>query len=204
MSGLWLMLVRHGETPANVKHILDSLPPGPPLTEVGRRQAEALGERLADEPVTAVYASTAIRAQETAGPVAKTHSLAVEVIDGVFEVQVGELEGLADTASIERFLVVFSEWTRGNLDVAMPGGGENGKQVIDRFDVAIATIRAAHPDGLVVLVSHGGAIRLVAEYLADNVGPQLANAGLIPNTGQVLLELRGDHWHCVEWTGVDI
>ncbi|MGQ0840507.1 histidine phosphatase family protein [Actinokineospora sp.] len=198
-----LMLVRHGETPSNVRHLLDSKPPGPPLTELGRRQAEALAERLADEPVAAVYASTAVRAQETADPVAKAHGLTVEVLDGVHEVQVGELEGRSDAEALGTFGGVFIRWTRGDLAAAMPGG-ETGEQIVERFFAAVSAIRAAHSTGLVVLVTHGGVIRLIAEMLADNVGAQLASAGLIPNTGHVLLQARDTDWHCVEWTGVEL
>lgn len=203
MSGLRLMLVRHGETPSNVRHVLDSRPPGPPLTELGRRQADALAERLADDPVVAVYASTAIRAQETAEPVAKHHGLPVDVLDGVHEVQVGDLEGLSDADSLRRFGEIFLRWTAGDLAAAMPGG-ETGEEIHARFLKAVSMIREEHSDGLVVVATHGGVIRLIAEYLADNVGPQLASAGLIPNTGHVLLEPRESGWHCVEWTGVEI
>ncbi|SDJ43995.1 probable phosphoglycerate mutase [Actinokineospora alba] len=198
-----LMLVRHGETPSNVRHVLDSRPPGPPLTELGRRQAEALADRLADHPVVAVYASTAIRAQETAEPVAKFHGLQVDVLDGVHEVQVGDLEGLSDPDSIRRFGEIFLRWTAGDLAAAMPGG-ETGQEIHDRFLKAVSLICEEHSEGMVVVATHGGVIRLIAEYLADNVGPQLANAGLIPNTGHVLLEPRESGWHCVEWTGVEI
>jgi probable phosphoglycerate mutase len=197
------MLVRHGETVSNVQHVLDSRPPGPPLTELGRRQADALADRLVDEPIVAVYASTAIRTQETAEPVAKSHGLSVEVLDGVHEVQVGDLEGLSDEESLKTFTTVFIGWTLGELDVPMPGG-ETGAEIHQRFLADIRAIQARHPDGLVVVATHGGVIRLVAELLSDNVGPQLANAGLIPNTGHVLLESRDSGWHCVEWTGVEI
>lgn len=201
MSGLRLLLVRHGETPSNVEHKLDSAPPGPSLTDHGREQAGALVRRVAELPVTAVFASTAVRAQETAAPLAEARGLPVEVVDGVHEVQVGELEGRADPEALTRFVEVYRAWTEGELDLPMPGG-ETGRQVLDRFAAAVAAIRRAHPEGLVVVVTHGGAIRLVAEWMADNVGPQLANAGLIPNTGYVLLEARGSGWHCLEWTGV--
>jgi len=62
LSGPLLVLVRHGQTASNVLKSLDSRPPGPPLNELGRAQAEALGAAMAVEPITAVYASTAVRA----------------------------------------------------------------------------------------------------------------------------------------------
>ncbi|WP_328618795.1 histidine phosphatase family protein [Actinokineospora pegani] len=204
---LRLMLVRHGETPSNVAHLLDSRPPGPSLTEQGRRQAEALGERLADHDVIAVYASTAIRAQETAQPVADVHGLAVEVMDGLFELQCGDLEMRGDEESLRAFGEVYLRWVHGDLDAAIPGG-ETGTHIRSRYLAALDRVLEHHrPDaeGTIVVVSHGGVIRLAAEWLADNVTPQMAGVQLLANTGHVLLRATGPtSWHCEEWTGVEV
>ena len=56
-----LILVRHGQTDANVRRALDSRPPGAPLNTLGLAQAAALGGRLAAERLTVVHASHAIR-----------------------------------------------------------------------------------------------------------------------------------------------
>ena len=47
---LRLVLARHGQTPANVAKTLDTVLPGPGLTDLGRLQAEALGKELAADP----------------------------------------------------------------------------------------------------------------------------------------------------------
>lgn len=196
-----LLLVRHGQTPSNIAHVLDSAPPGPSLTDLGREQAEQFAVRTADEPISAVYASSAVRAQETAAPLARLRGLPVTVLPGVHEVQAGELEGRNDPEALAAFVEVFAAWTDGALHRSMPGG-DRGDAVIERFAADIAKLRADHPDETVAVVSHGALMRLGAEVLADNVGPQLASAGLIPNTGHILLEARGAGWHCLEWTGV--
>jgi broad specificity phosphatase PhoE len=205
MSTLRLHLVRHGQTPSNVHMALDSKPPGPPLTEQGQRQAAELAAALATEPVVAVYASTAVRAQQTAAPVADVHGLEVRVVQGVHEVFVGDLEGRNDRTALERFFAVYSAWADGDLEVPMPGG-ETGRQLLDRYLAVVNRIRDEHPDGSVVLVSHGAAVRLVAHQLAG-VAPELTKHALVPNTGQVVLE--ADHtsptgWRCLEWTGVQL
>jgi len=201
VSALRLLLVRHGETESNVRHVLDSRPPGPPLTDVGERQADELAQRLADEPVVAVYASTAIRAQQTAEPLARRHGLEVRVLDGVHEIGLGDLEGRSDQAAVEVFVSVYRPWTQGDLSPAMPGG-ETGHEVLARCAAAVEKIVAEHRAGSVVLVSHGGTIRLLAESMADNVTAALADVGLIPNTGCVVLTRDDNGWHCLEWTGV--
>ena len=60
--------------------------------------------------------------------------------------------------------------------------------------------RIGRSDGVIALVSHGGAIRLSGEWLAPNVHADVANAALIPNTGLVELAARPDgQWRCLTW-----
>ncbi|MGH3450035.1 MAG: histidine phosphatase family protein [Haloechinothrix sp.] len=203
-----LQLVRHAQSTANVLHLLNTRMPGPPLTELGGQQAEALGEQLCDEPVVAVYSSIATRAQLTATPLAARCGLEVQVIDGVQEIFVGDLEDRGDQDGLTAYAQVFYPWTLGRLELSMPAG-ESGEQVRDRYLGAVSQIRAKHeqehPEGTVVLVSHGGVMRLCAEILADNVPPNLAEAGLIPNTGSIVLASKdGGGWHCESWAGVDM
>ncbi|AOS60970.1 histidine phosphatase family protein [Actinoalloteichus hymeniacidonis] len=206
MTGLRLMLVRHGETESNVRLTLDTVPPGPPLTEEGTRQAQRLGESLATEPVVAVYASRALRAQLTAAPVAEQHQLDVEVLDGVHEVFVGDLEGASDLESLGRFAEVYGAWQGGDLEQCCPNG-ETGRQVVDRFVQVIDKLRARHRSGTVVLVSHGAALRLIGGFLAENVTGSLANATHLPNTGRIVVvqdDTVESGWRCLEWTGHEI
>ncbi|WP_410667281.1 histidine phosphatase family protein [Amycolatopsis sp. cmx-4-68] len=198
-----LLLIRHGQTDGNVRGALDTALPGPPLTELGRAQADELAVRLAEEPIVAVYASQATRAQQTAAPLAARLSLDVQVIDGVHEVVAGDLEGATDHKSIRAYMDTVRRWTLGELTASMPGG-ESGTSVRTRMLDAVGRLRAKHeqadPDGVVALVSHGGAIRLSAEWLAPNVHADVANAALIPNTGLVELQARPEgQWYCLTW-----
>ncbi|SFA84796.1 probable phosphoglycerate mutase [Amycolatopsis marina] len=198
-----LLLIRHAQSTANILGALSTRVPGPPLTDLGHEQAEALAERLREERVAAVYASQALRAQQTAAPLADVHSLEVQVIEGVQEVFVGDLEDRTDDHAIKTYVNTVAPWLRGDLSVSMPGG-ESGEQVRSRYLGAIHELRAKHvdldPDGAVAVVSHGGAIRLGAEWLSDNVRPEVADRGLLPNTSIVELEARRDGgWTCLTW-----
>jgi probable phosphoglycerate mutase len=205
---LRLYLIRHGQTEGNLRGALDTALPGPPLTDLGQTQAQALADAIGDEPIVAVYASQAIRAQQTAAPLASRLGLDVQVIEGVKEVDAGDVEGRTDRDAIVVYMEAVRAWTLGDLAIGIPGG-ETGEQVRTRMLDAVEQLRAKHeqadPDGIVVLVSHGGAMRLSAEWLADNVPPEIANSGLIPNTG--ILELHAlpeGGWHCVRWADVVI
>ncbi|HJQ45136.1 MAG TPA: histidine phosphatase family protein [Amycolatopsis sp.] len=200
-----LYLVRHAESTGNVRKILDTALPGPPLTDLGQEQAQTLAAKLAGEPIAAVYASQATRAQQTATPLAAALAMEVQVIEGVHEVNVGDLEGRGDKEALREFAATVRPWTQGDLNPSMPGG-ESGFQVRRRYTAAVGELRAKHlEDHTIVLVSHGGAIRLSAEWLADNVRPELADQGLIPNTGIVELETLDDGgWRCLSWVGMPV
>lgn len=201
-----LVLARHGQTPPNVDHVLDTEPPGPGLTDLGRRQAAELADRLAEEKVVSVHASRALRAQQTAEPLARRHGLAVEVADGTHEIYVGELEKRGDSAALRTFDEVYAQWHAGRLDVPMPGG-ETGRQAVERF---VGSARRILDDdltsGAVVLVSHGAMLRLVAARLAANITAAEAEGVYLPNTGLIVLEPDPDAttgWRCSQWDGLE-
>ena len=188
-----LMLVRHGQTDSNLVRALDSRPPGAPLNDLGHAQAAALGGRLAGEPVTAVYASRAIRAQQTAAPIAVAHDLPVTVLDGVQEVFCGDLEGRTDLPAREEFDRTYAAWWRGDLDAHLPGG-ESAHDLRDRYVPAVERITGG-ATGAVVLVSHGAAIRLAAAALLDDP----VKTGYVPNAGLVVLAADGTAWTLEHW-----
>ena len=193
-----LLLVRHGQSEANVALRLDSLPPGAPLTGDGQEQARVLVETLADTPVSAVLASRATRAQQTAAPLAAALGLDVEVVDGVQETFVGDLEGQAGWPVLEEYDRAYGQWFAGSPGVHPPGG-ESGTEVLDRYLPVVAHLRArleADPQRSVVLVSHGAAIRWVTTSVSDvpaafAVSTHLANTELV-----VLAPVGAQEWVC--------
>ncbi|GAA1252750.1 histidine phosphatase family protein [Prauserella halophila] len=201
-----LYLVRHAQSEANVHKILDTALPGPPLTELGRQQARDLAERLGDEPIAAVYTSYATRAKQTARPLADALSLEVTPLPGVQEVGVGDLEGRGDQEALELHGKIVGRWLDGWLDVPLPGG-ETGHEVRDRYLAAIGGLRDRHYGSgeAVVVVSHGGAIRFGAEWLAGNVTSEIADNDLLPNTAVVRLDADANGgWRCAEWAGITV
>ncbi|RYV50214.1 histidine phosphatase family protein [Pengzhenrongella frigida] len=198
-----LILVRHGQSPSNVQHLLDTAEPGPGLTDLGHAQAAALGPELAAELVDAVYASSLVRAQQTAGPLARALGLPIHIRAGIREISAGELEMRGDVTSVERYLSTVFAWPAGDLARRMPGG-ENGTEVLARFDAVVAEVAGAG-DRTALMVSHGAAIRVWTAARARNIDVSFAATHTLTNTGVVILEgdpVRG--WHVVSWTGADV
>ena len=202
MSDLRLVLARHGQTQANIDRTLDTVLPGPPLTGLGRLQAAALGRELAEGAegtVVAVYHSRARRARETADLVAEHLDLTPVEVAGVHEVQVGELEGRNDEPSIAAFRGVVDRWLDGDLDAAHPGG-ESGRDLLARYVPVVADLRERHAGGgTIVLVSHGAALRIVAQELVEHVGTPRGEEEHVANCGRVVLRPRGGAWELVAW-----
>ena len=194
-----LLLIRHGQTPGNVLGQLDTAHPGPGLTELGERQAAALARSLADEEIGLLYASTLIRTQITAQPLAAMRSLDIEVLAGLREIEAGSLEKLTDRESHMRYFSTVAAWTEGDLARRMPAG-PSGHDFFERFDDSIARIAAAAGSGAVAVVSHGAAIRVWAGVRAVNVEPEFAVRHVIANTGIVALEGDPDAgWRLIHW-----
>ncbi|MFE3163950.1 histidine phosphatase family protein [Streptomyces sp. NPDC059224] len=196
-----LLLIRHGQTPTNVDFLLDTAVPGPGLTTLGRQQAAALPEALADEDIEALYVSTLTRTQLTAAPLAAARGLVPLVRDGVREVSAGDLELLPGHSERgQEYMRTVFAWAAGDTALRMPGG-ETGSETLARYDAVIAEA-AASGAGTVAVVSHGAAIRLWAAARADNVDVAFAAARPLGNTGVVVLEgSPADVWKAVSWEG---
>jgi probable phosphoglycerate mutase len=193
-----LLLIRHGQTPANVLGQLSTRKPGPGLTAIGAKQAAAVPGALQREQVTSVFASTLIRTQLTARPLADERGLPVTVLDGLREIDAGDLEDRTDAASVETYLATSFAWAIGDLDRRMPGGPD-GNEFFARYDDAIATVADAGSD-TVAAFSHGMAIRAWAAGRAVNIDGSYASTHQLDNTGMVVLEtdiLGG--WRLLNW-----
>lgn len=197
-----LLLIRHGQTPGNVLGQLDTAHPGPGLTELGERQAAALARSLANEQIDLLYASTLIRTQITAAPLASARSLTVEVLEGLHEIEAGSLEKLTDKESHLRYLGTVFGWAAGELHRRMPAG-PSGHDFFERYDASIARIAAASGNaGTVAVFSHGAAIRVWTGLRAGNVEADFAARHVLANTGIVALEGDPDAgWRLIHWDG---
>ena len=152
-----VLLIRHGQTPSNIAHQLDTAAPGAELSELGRRQAEAIPAALAGESIDAIYVSNLVRTQQTAAPLAAALGLEPQVRAGIREISAGDMEMRSDEESIQRFVDVVFSWPK-DLQARVPGG-ESGQEVLSRFDDVIAEASASGAR-TVVFVSHGAVIRV--------------------------------------------
>ncbi|AKU15312.1 histidine phosphatase family protein [Luteipulveratus mongoliensis] len=195
-----LLLIRHGQTPANVAGSLDTTLPGPGLTELGQAQADAIPEALAGDDIGAVFASRALRARETAAPLARATGVPVLELSGMHEIQAGDVEKRTDQDSIDAYLKAMWQWTHGDLEARMPGG-ETGVDVLARVDASLLEVEAAGAD-VAAVVSHGALIRVWTTIRAGNLGAAFARNNMLGNTGVVVVEGNSTSgWVALSWMG---
>ena len=158
------VLVRHAEPDESVRGcVYGSL--DVPLSARGRERAEELAAALREEHPVALYTSPLARARETAAPLAAALGLEPVDLDGLRELDFGELEGLSVDEARIRFPGA-ADWIAAPSSAAFPGG-ESFVALRARALHAFAEIAERHPTGTVVVFSHSLPIRVV---LADALG----------------------------------
>jgi probable phosphoglycerate mutase len=118
-----------------------------------------LAGQLARQPApAAIYASPLRRATQTAEIIAACAGGEVTVVEGLRELNVGDLDGRRDDEAWAIHDRVLADWRAGRHDSAFPGG-EDYRQMTARFAAALSCV-ARHPAGSrVLVVAHCGIIR---------------------------------------------
>ncbi|MCY3893251.1 MAG: histidine phosphatase family protein [Acidimicrobiaceae bacterium] len=165
-----VLLVRHGASQAFI--------PGEPfpmlgdqgdpaLAPTGHEQAAAMAERLAHEPIDALYVSSLQRTQQTFAPLAERLGMTPTIEHDLREVALGEWDGgrirqfAADNHPLYERLHIERRW-----DV-IPGA-ESNEHLIGRCMAALGRIANAHPDQLVAACVHGGVIGAVLAHITES------------------------------------
>ncbi len=160
-----LLLIRHG-LPDRVEHDNGEVA-DPTLSEVGRQQAQALARHLADEPIDAVYASTAARARETAAPLAADRSLEVPTREALVEYDFGSSSyiPIEEVGHDHPELAKWMPWFQ-PLET-----GSEPDRFRERVTASMTEIVRSHKSQTVAVVSHGGTINA---YLSGLMGLERA------------------------------
>ena len=159
-----VILVRHGETDWN-RNARFQGQTDVPLSETGKMQAEKVGERLADEHISALYSSDLSRAYETAQTIARSHNLEVRQDPALREINFGLWEGMSRDIIVGEHKDLYQQWLENPMETRTPDG-ENFFEVQQRALHSLRKIAESHQDETVVVVAHGGLIKaVICEYL---------------------------------------
>ena len=202
--------------------VVNTLVPGPDLTDTGEQQAQALVNVLSGNGIDDIYASTMIRSYETATPLAEALTLPIQTLSGLNEIDAGIFEGIpVNIGDVPLggalYLLAPLAWTLG-LDFVPQLGSTidpNGIAFDENFSGAVQSIY----DGSVgtdagnitdAVFSHEGAIAIWTLMNVNNpdfslVLQEFLNTGeLLPYTGQVVVDGSPGDWTLVSWDGQSV
>lgn len=191
-----LILIRHGETEWNATgriqgHLEVS------LNERGQKQAEAVAERLKNEPFEALYSSVLKRTVETAEAISQRTVHTIQTDPRLREWDLGILAGLTRADAETQHPKAYAIYRDNRIDDPIPGG-ESIRNRATLVTTCIEEIASNHKGERIVVITHGGPIgdcyRRATELSFDQpLDVELYNAGL--NT----FRISGSDWTLKTW-----
>ena len=163
-----LWLVRHGESTWNVLGLVQGHMAAPALTPRGFEQARRCARLLAGKPICAIASSDLQRAAQTALPIGRALHLPVSHDGRLRERSLGSAEG-TPLAALGPDQLGIADGRVVDADAA-PAGGETVRQFYARLAACVNELLSDHPVGDLVIVCHGGVVRVVLAWL-DGTGP---------------------------------
>jgi broad specificity phosphatase PhoE len=164
-GGTEIYFVRHGDALPGQDEVVLGDYDAQALSDLGRRQAQALARRMALYQPTALYSSPTGRAIQTAQPTAQALGLTVSLDDDLREVELGPIGGDLATDDPAEVSQALRQRLREIAYIAVSGGSwsaipgsEPTAHLRARVVAAVARIHRAHPGERVAVFSHGGAI----------------------------------------------
>ncbi|HXV76691.1 MAG TPA: histidine phosphatase family protein [Candidatus Polarisedimenticolaceae bacterium] len=158
-----IFLVRHGETTSAAEDRFAGST-DVELAETGRRQARALGRRLAHEALAVAYTSPMTRTRETARLILDGRDVETTVVPELREIDHGQWEGKSKDEVRRMWTEEFRAWEADPFTFA-PSGGETGLEVLNRALPRLLAIAERHVGASVLVVSHKATIRLLVGHL---------------------------------------
>jgi broad specificity phosphatase PhoE len=180
-----IILARHGD--AEYEQDRTGVEGGS-LSPLGRAQARRLGEELRAERVAAVVSSSLSRAVQTGELAAGVLGVEMSVREGLQEVGVGAMYGQPFDSSVTE--PVMTAWRRGELDAAMPGGGESGTETCARVLPVLESVADAFRGETVLVITHGGVI----QALLGRFSPDPDGTDDLRNCDHFVFQVDADGW----------
>ena len=193
-----IILIRHGETEWNSQKRMQGHS-NSDLSSVGQAQIQALGQWMKNVPFDLIYSSDSLRAKQTAEAITQFSGHELKIDLRLREKNLGVFEGLTTKEARERHPEVFRLFkTAGSKYVI--DEGESTQQLQDRALEIVDEIRIKHPEERVLLVTHGGFIRVVMKH-SLGLSLETPTRFLIRNTGVFRLVWE-DKWLVSQMGGV--
>jgi probable phosphoglycerate mutase len=189
-----LYLVRHGETDWNAAGRWQGHA-DVPLNERGLQQARLLAQRLLRERIrfNAIYSSDLARAYQTAWEIGSQLKVAVQLWPPLREIDMGAWSGLTRAEIRARFPDEYARLEQGE-DIRRGGSGETKASMRQRVTQSVEAMVAQHPNETLALVTHGGPVRALVNYVNEYYGGTTLQPDHVGNTSITVLECLSYTW----------
>ncbi|MDP7583187.1 MAG: histidine phosphatase family protein [SAR324 cluster bacterium] len=193
-----IILIRHGETEWNSQQRMQGHS-NSDLSEVGRGQIQALGELMKNVSFDHIYSSDSLRARQTAEAVTQYSGHTLQFDQRIREKNLGVFEGLTSTEAKERHPEIYRLFKTAGANYVIDEG-ESTQQLLERALEFIEEIRLRHPQERVVMVTHGGVVRVLMKH-ALGLSIDAPTRFIIKNTGIFGL-IWNENWLVTQMGGV--
>ena len=193
-----IILIRHGETEWNSQKRMQGHS-NSDLSEVGRGQIQALGELMKNVSFDHIYSSDSLRARQTAEAITQYSGHTLQFDQRIREKNLGVFEGLTSTEARERHSEIYRLFKTAGPNYVIDEG-ESTQQLLERALEFIEEIRLRHPQERVVMVTHGGVVRVLMKY-ALGLSIDSPTRFIIKNTGIFGL-IWNENWLVTQMGGV--
>lgn len=201
MSETHLVLIRHGHSLAQAEGRVPSHLKCRGLSELGRRQVSALGERLESSGelsnVGVVLTSLSLRAVETAEMLTGVLPKPSDPECGWCESHPGEAEGILWSEFNERF--PRRDGVSNPFERRIPGG-ESWAEFYARVGARLRRVPADHPGQHVVVATHGGVVGASFVALGDTpIGKAAVLTDEVTNASLTEWRYRNGEWRLLRF-----
>lgn len=193
----YIFFARHGQTRANELKYLQTQRINNPLTDIGKTQAQKLGNRLKEENVKTIISSPAIRTLETAHIIRDTLKLsemALLVHTDLLEINGGDLEGLYYDEITIKYSDIFNSWfgpsPEKRINAEFPGG-ESFSQVVTRGQKVTNYILGLYSPGKILVVGHGSMNNVIISLILELKPEEFFGAVYFDNCGLAKIKFDG-------------
>ncbi len=199
-----LYLIRHGQTEWNsigrIQGQKDSI-----LSEEGKKQAHDVKKALKNVHFDAIFSSDLIRTQQTAEIINIDRKLAIVTHNALRERTLGEHDGKMGKDYMEEIKELLEEYKGlpedGKWNYKFGKNYESDLEVLQRLIRILREISVGYMGKTVLVVTHGGAIRILLTKLGYAKYGELT-PGTFKNAGYVILESDGIDFFIKEVHGI--
>lgn len=202
-----LLFARHGESEANLQRIISNRDLPHRLTKTGIVQATALADRVAKEPINAIWASPIVRAQETASIVAERLGLSFATTPALREFDCGRMEGRGDEDAWTAHHIVTQAWDDAHdYDCRIEPDGESFNDMKARFLPFVTDLfsQTEQRVGDILLISHGALLHLLLPILLTNIDRTFTQQHPLANCDLVIVHRQNDQLLCTDWSDIKL